>query len=632
MSKGPETVFARSSILLAADDNFDAQNYGRALELYRSVLDQLPDDAEALTGTALSLVHLGRQDEALPLFLLLEKQMPDSDQLQFMLLEAQLQSGFQEQAEERLKSMVIRFPDNVKALIRLGRLYLDREDYQEANRYLTAAIETDPYNVEALSYMGLMMIRFCQYDNAVTALKRAYTKEPENVLVLNNLGRASKVMGHHEEALMWYKRGLESEPGNLSIISNYLFLLNYCHGLEPEFIAAEHFRLAPRYINNEAPEPMAVQFSPVTEKLRIGYISGDLHTHSVSYFLEPVLQNHDYQQFDVFCYSTGITKDATTRRLESLPCHWREMTAVHPKKLAKQIRQDRIDILVDLTGHTGDNRLSVFAARSAPIQVSWIGYPNTSGLKQMDYYVTDALCDPTGMTDHLYSESLWRLPRTFCCYLPPMEFPVISPAPFLSNGHITFGSFNNFAKVTRQQIKLWGQILSRVPGSRLYLKSLSLGDVSVKQDVLAKFAEEGVAPERVILKVVTSTPLEHLQEYAQVDIAFDTFPYHGTTTTCEALWMGTPVITLAGSTHVSRVGVSLLQNVGCAELIAYSPEDYIEKAVALAQAPQKLINLRENLRAMMAGSPLMDAAGVTHELEDAFFAMADRAGRTGGSL
>ncbi len=632
MPNGPETVFIGSSILLAADDSFDAQNYGRALELYRSVLDQLPDDIEALTGTALCLVHLDRQDEALPLLLSLEKHMPDSDQLQFMLLEAQLQSGFQEQAEELLKRMVIRFPANVKAQIRLGRLYLDRGEYQEANRWLAAALEVEPNNVEALSYMGLMMIKFCQYDNAVTVLTRAYAKEPENVLVLNNLGRASKVMGHHEDAIKWYGKGLEVEPGNQSIISNYLFLLNYCHGLTPEFIAAEHFRLAPLYLDQYAPEPSQLQLSPSSDKLRIGYISGDLYTHSVAYYFEPVLQHHDYQRFDVFCYSTGVTKDATTRRLESLPCHWREMTAVHPKRLAEQVRKDRIDILVDLTGHTGDNRLSVFAVRSAPIQISWIGYPNTSGLKQMDYYVTDAICDPPGMTDHLYSESLWRLPRTFCCYLPPMEFPVISPAPFLSNGHITFGSFNNFAKVTRQQIKLWGQILMRVPDSRLYLKSLSLGDVSVKQDVLAKFAEEGIAPERITLKVVTSTPLEHLQEYAQVDIAFDTFPYHGTTTTCEALWMGTPVITLAGSTHVSRVGVSLLHNVDCDELVASSPEEYIEKTVALAQSPRKLISLRENLRAMMAGSPLMDAAGVTHELEEAFFDMAGRAGRTGKSL
>lgn len=619
-------------LLVEADHLFDSTEYLQALIDYEAVLARDAANLEALTGAALCLVHLDRQDEALPLLISLETYMPDSEPLQFMLLEAELQSGFQDQAEARLRNMVIRFPDNVKVQIRLGRLHLDREEYQEANRYLTTALETDPYNVEALSYMGLMMIRFCQYDNAVTALKRAYTKEPENVLVLNNLGRASKVMGHHEEALMWYKRGLESEPGNLSIISNYLFLLNYCHDLEPEFIAAEHFRLAPRYLNSEAPEPLAVSSLPVTDKLRIGYISGDLHTHSVSYFLEPVLQHHDYQRFEVFCYSTGVTKDATTERLKSLPCQWREMTAVHPKRLAGQIREDGIDILVDLTGHTGDNRLSVFAARSAPVQVSWIGYPNTSGLKQMDYYVTDALCDPPGMTDHLYSESLCRLPRIFCCYLPPMEFPPISHAPFLSNGYITFGSFNNFAKVTGQQIKLWGQILRQVPASRLYLKSLSLGDVSVKQDVLAKFSEEGVAAERIILKVVTSTPLEHLQEYAQVDIAFDTFPYHGTTTTCEALWMGTPVITLAGSTHVSRVGVSLLRNVGCEELIAVSPEDYIEKTVALAQAPQRLITLRENLRAMMAGSPLMDAVGVTRELEEAFLAMAAKVGRTRTSL
>ena len=612
-----------TGLLTEADQLFDLKEFVLALEAYKKVLSLNNKDVEARMGAALCLVQLRRYAEAIPLLSELENIMPDSEQLQFMLAESCLRTERITEAEERLVALVGRYPANAAAQIRLGCQYLDKEQYPSANSCFKAALSSEPDNVEALAYMGIMMIKFCQFDDAFTVLHKAQTIEPRNVLVLNNLGRTCMMTGRHTDALQWYRKALDVEPNNATVIGNYLFALNYCDGLEPEYIAAEHFRLAPLYLYNDAPEPAALQLIASSNRLRIGYISGDFYTHSVAYFIEPILQHHDYKRFDVFCYSLGTTTDATTERLKALPCQWRDLTAASPKILAGQIRKDRIDILIDLSGHTADNRLGVFAVRAAPVQVSWIGYPNTSGLSQMDYYMTDSICDPPGMTEHLFCERLWRLPRVFCCYLPPMEFPSVSPVPFASNGYITFGSFNNFAKVTRQQITLWARIMKTVPESRLYLKSLALGDSSVKQDVLTIFANEGVAAERIFMRVVTKTPLEHLQEYANVDIALDTFPYHGTTTTCEALWMGTPVITMAGSTHVSRVGVSLLQNVGCAEFVAFSPEDYVNKAVALASAPEKLMLLRNSLRGMMAESALMDVAGVTRELEEAFIVMSE---------
>lgn len=612
--------------LIAEAERFiEQKDFCRALSAYQQAFDLNPGNIEAETGVAVGLVNVGRYGEAVPHLEALMDRLPDSAALRIMLAEALHKSGRSDEAVSHLQKLLTWMPDNIEAKVDLGRILLERENYSEANAYLAAALASDPLNVKALSYMGLMMIKFCQYDDALTVLLKAYSQSPHDVLVLNNLGRVSKMMGRHIEALEWYRKALEYEPDNVVVIGNYLFALNYCDGLDPEFVAAEHFRLAPLYAENIKPFGDELQTRADTSVLRIGFVSGDLYTHSVAYFFEPVLQHLDRQSFKVFCYSLGSTMDATTGRLKALNNTWRDMSSSSPEVLAGQIRQDRIDILVDLSGHTADNRLSAFAGRSAPLQISWIGYPNTSGLSQMDYYITDSVCDPPGMTEHLYSERLWRLPRVFCCYLPPMEFPAITSAPFLANGHVTFGSFNNFAKVTARQIRLWANILKAVPESRLYLKSMALGDTSVKQDVLAKFKAEGVGADRIDMRVVTRTPLEHLQEYAKVDIAFDTFPYHGTTTTCEALWMGTPVISMAGVTHVSRVGVSLLQSVGCHELIASSPEEYIEKAVALAGDRQRLVAMRGKLRGMMALSPLMDAAGVTRELEEALTVMYETA-------
>ena len=604
-----------------ADQAFDAGNFTDALEKFECALKISPDNIDVQTGVALSLMHLCRYAEAIPFLVQLEVLMPTSLQLQYLLGEALYSTGRLDEAEFRLSEVVAKDPAYVDAHSRLGRIYMDMKRYPEANQCITAALSLDPQHVASLTHMGILMIQFCQFDNALTALGNALAIEPGNYLVLNNLGRACKMMGRPDEAAGWYLKGLEVAPDKAAIRDNYLFALNYCSDLSPEFVAQEHFRLAPRPPHVD---PNTTSVSPrvkETGKLRIGYVSGDFYTHSVAYFVEPILIHHDYDNFAVFCYSAGTIRDATTDRIKALPCTWRDMAGVALATLVQQIREDRIDILVDLSGYTADNRIDAFARRPAPLQISWIGYPNTSGLPQIDYFLTDSACDPLGMTEHLFSERLWRLPRIFCCYLPPIEFPAVVESPCLANGFVTFGSFNNFAKVTARQIILWARILRAVPGSKLYLKSMALGEKSVKEAVLRQFDAEGVDGGRINMRTVTTTPLEHLLEYSQVDIALDTYPYHGTTTTCEALWMGTPVITRAGVTHASRVGVSLLQTIGCADYIAVDADDYIVRAVALAQDPARLMVLRRELRAMMAKSALMDVAGITREVEAAFVAM-----------
>jgi len=614
-----------------ADQAFDAGNYPEALGKYGSVLKISPDNIQSQTGVALCLMHLRRYPEAIPFLVQLEAQMPTSLQLQLLLGEALYGTARLDEAEDRLSKLVAQAPGYVEAQSRLGRVYMDLQKFPEANKCLSAALAHDPRHVASLTYMGIMMIQFCQFDNALVALGKALALEPGKSLVLNNLGRACKMMGRPDEATGWYRQALEIAPNDVCIIGNYLFALNYCADLSPEFVAQEHFRLAPSAHCCDFDTTPVSLHRKETGKLRIGYVSGDFYTHSVAYFVEPILTHHNYGNFAVICYSLGTQRDATTDRIKGLPCTWRDMAGVAPAALAQQIREDRIDILVDLAGYTAENRIGAFASCPAPLQVSWIGYPNTSGLTQIDYFLTDSFCDPPGMTDHLFSERLWRLPRIFCCYLPPMEFPAVVESPCIVNGFVTFASFNNFGKVTPQQIILWARILRLVPGSRLYLKSMSLGDISVKESVLAQFGAEGIDGGRIDMRTVTTTPLEHLQEYSRVDIALDTYPYHGTTTTCEALWMGTPVITRAGVTHASRVGVSLLQHVGCADCIAVDADDYVVRAVALAKEPARLIALRTQLRGMMANSALMDVAGVTREVEAAFAAMYELKCREGMS-
>jgi predicted O-linked N-acetylglucosamine transferase (SPINDLY family) len=276
---------------------------------------------------------------------------------------------------------------------------------------------------------------------------------------------------------------------------------------------------------------------------------------------------------------------------------------------------------VDLSGHTSGNRLDLFALKPAPVQVSWIGYPHSTGLKQMDYYISDRVCNPPGTGDNLYSETLVRLPRVFCCYLPPVVFPLVSPLPSSLSGQITFGCFNSFSKINTALFEMWSRILKAIPGSRLYLKSAPLSGTGTKRKVLDLFEQFGVATERIMLKPFAESSEQHLAQYADIDIALDTYPYNGTTTTCESLWMGVPLITLAGDRHLSRVGASFLQVVGLPELVADSPDEYVEKAVNLASDPERLQFLRENLRLMMARSALMDAKGVTCELEQAYESM-----------
>lgn len=387
-------------------------------------------------------------------------------------------------------------------------------------------------------------------------------------------------------------------------------LASHYEETDRQAIYVEHLRWAERHAG--VAERTTFENEPTRERqLRIGYVSADFrYTHPVSYFIAPVLREHDRREFLITCYSNVARPDAATERMSGLADRWRNIHGLSDREAMAQMRADGIDILVDLSGHCGGNRLLLFARRASPIQVTWMGYPDTTGLRTMDYRVTDGIADPAGESDAYHTEELVRLNSGFLCYEPPTEAPPVSALPSWFRGQVTYGSFQYPAKITPAVIRCWAEILRRVPMSRLFLHHCFSGYSKTRE----RLAEQGIGPERVYF--LGDVPLrKHLGLYSHVDIALDTFPYNGTTTTCEALWMGVPVVTIEGALHAGRVSTSILTRVGLAGMVAKSMDGYIERAVALAADLDRLAQIRVSLRPRMAQSPLLDAKGFTRGLE-----------------
>jgi predicted O-linked N-acetylglucosamine transferase (SPINDLY family) len=425
--------------------------------------------------------------------------------------------------------------------------------------------------------------------------------------------------GRIQEAEKCYEKSLLTDPSQPFVKSNLLFALQYNPDRDAETVYREHLKFAERFAEPLYPAVLSY-LNERTERrrLKIGYVSPDFRRHSVAYFIEPVLLAHKRDCVDVFCYSDVDKKDDFTTRLQGLADHWQDITGDPDERVAERVRRDKIDILVDLAGHTGHNRMLLFSRKPAPLQISWIGYPSTTGLSSIEYKLVDSYTDPPGMTEHYYRENLYRLPGSFLCYQPERTAPDVKSPPVCENGYITFGSFNNFAKVSKAILFVWIDLLKKIPASRLILKAKGFADEGTRRSLLRNFQQHGIAEERVELIAWIPSISDHLALYQKVDIALDTFPYHGTTTTCEALWMGVPVITLAGKNHASRVGVSILSNLGLQGLVAETPDDFIETAVHLAVHIVRLQELRKNLRGIMKRSLLTDADRFTENLEHAY--------------
>jgi protein O-GlcNAc transferase len=510
-------------------------------------------------------------------------------------------------------------PNNAAYYNDLGLVCFDLRLLAEAQGAFQEVLRLQPKSIPAFTHLALLANLAGLTGLAIGFLRRALEVDPNCSEVRNNLALFLRDQGEQVECRKHYEAAIRLKPESTAMYSGYLLALNDDPNLDPSWTAQQHRRYE-SLIKGELRDVRPRDLEP-SRRLRVGYVSPDFRRHSVAFFIAPILRAHDRNAVEVTCYSTGLAEDEMTAAIKASVDRFCHVYRMADDDLAQQIKADGIDILVDLSGHTADSRLVMMARRAAPIQVTYLGYPNTTGLRQMDYRVTDMVADPVGVMDEYYTEKLARVEGGFLSYKPP-EFAAqlpVAEVPARRTGYVTFGSFNNLAKINPWVLDTWAAILEQVPDSRLLLKARGLRNDDVKARIVAAFAARGVDSEsRVQLMGHERSPIDHLQTYNRIDIALDTFPYNGTTTTCEALWMGTPVVSFEGRTHAGRVGASILTHAGLTELLAPDREGYIERAVAFGKDLDALARVRAGLRERFSNSAVMDAGRLARGMENLY--------------
>ncbi len=517
-------------------------------------------------------------------------------------------------AIEKFQHALLLNPEYVEALNNLGNALKAKGQIDDAIEKYKQVLRLKPDYAEALNNFGNALKAKGQIDDAIEKYQKALRLKPEFPEAWINLSNSQEALGLIESAIDSCREALRHKPDYVTAHSYLLYLMSYNVLYYPTRILEEHRNWDAIHGGKQKAHTFSHSSSGGPDKrLKIGYVSPDLRQHAVSLFFEPILKNHDRNKVEIFCYVEVSKPDAVTERLKMMADKWRTTVALSDEKVAHMIYDDKIDILIDLAGHTADSRLRVFTYKPAPIQVTYLGYCTTTGIKAMDYWITDMVLHPKD-TIELAVETIIRLPRCWICYQPPADAPKIEQRTCTNNG-VTFGSFNNLSKITPNVIACWSQILKEVPDSRLFLKARLLADPFIQERILVQFAHQGLSRERITLS--PHTPL-YMADYAKVDIALDTFPRTGGATTADAIWMGVPVITLVGQRYIERQGASMLKAVGLEKYIASTLEDYITKAVVLAKDHERRIELHTSLRELMANSPLCDGRDLTRELEDAY--------------
>lgn len=499
----------------------------------------------------------------------------------------------------------------------LGVIYRDQDNLDKAILCYQSAIAINPKFSQSLNNIGVVYTVQGKLDEAFAYVRSAIEEDPMYGEAYNNLGVLYRDEGSIEEAIKCYEKCLAINFLSRNAGQNRLLALNYLTTLDVDAVFKAHKEWGSLFVQQFAQYTEYRNSLDVNRPLRIGYMSPDFFVHSVSYFIETILSSHNRKDFHIICYSNVVKEDAKTHRLKQYPNEWKSITALNTQQAAQLIHSDQIDILVELAGHTSGNCLDVTAMKPAPIQITYIGYPNTCGLSTIDYRITDAVADPPG-SQQQYVEELIKLPHGFLCYTPSPEAGNVSSPPVQINGFVTFGSFNNLAKINDEVLDVWCTILRAVPHSRLVIKCKPFAGETVKQKFIVKFADRGIEASRLTLIGLLPLNQDHMQSYSLMDISLDTFPYAGTTTTCEALWMGVPVITLTGRSHAQNVGATLLTRIGYQSWICPTKATYIQTAVDLAANHGVLAKIRSGLRDCMANSPLCDGKMFTQTLEQTY--------------
>ena len=550
--------------------------------LCESVLQHKPENLEALQLLAVALCALGRSREGIVHLRRVTDLNPDAAETHFNLATVLAASG----------------------------------DTEGAIASFRKAVELRPGFSEAWSSLASLLKVMGRYDEAEDCCRSGLSADASHPGLNHILSGALFEQGRVDEAMSAVRTTLAAAPELAAAHSDLVRMMNYTDRQDPSAVYREHCAWGARHANSlTAAAPAHSNSRDPMRRLRVGFVSPYFRKHAMTFFFESVVEHHDRNDVEIFLYADVAQPDEYSERLKGYGARWRPTVGMNDGQLADAVRADAIDILVDLSGHTPYNRLLAFARRPAPVQVTWNGYPNTTGMKAIDYRITDAYCDPPGTTEGLHSERLVRLPNVYMTWRPPLDAPEPGASPAERSGRVTFGSFNSCFKITPTVAALWARILHEVPSSRLLL--LTITSRGAEARVCKLFSDLRVGPER--LEMVPRVSHEaFLEVHRQVDIALDAYPYHGTTTTCFSLWMGVPVVVLAGPTHVSRVGVSLLSNIGMPDLIAQNGDEYVRIATKLAFELPALAALRSTLRQKMLGSPLTDGRAGARALERAF--------------
>ena len=594
----------------------------QARELFRMAMHLAPNNAsfrnnleDLLRRQAFALTNAGRFREALSLCEERVALLPQSALAHRELGVCHWKLGHMDAAARYLVQAINLQPD-ARTYDDLGLVFLDTNHMAEAQGAFHQALQLDPKSADALSHLGLLANMTGLTGVALKFFKRALAISPDSWTLHNNLALVYREQGELQLCRDHYEQAVRLNPTRQDLYSAYLLSLNSDPQADPAWVASQH-----RRFDTLAAAP--ARALPPSDRdphrrLRVGYLSPDFRFHSVAFFIAPLFAHHDPKVVETVAYYSGLTRDRMTERIRQATKEFNHVYRMSDDDLAARIQEDRIDVLVELSGHTSENRMAMMSRRVAPVQITYLGYPNTTGLSQMDYRLTDAVADPEGPCDAWCSETLVRLDGGFLAYQPPEDYAGAESValPAGKAGHVTYGSFNNLTKINDGVLEAWATIIARIPNSVLLLKARGLRDEAVQARLFAAFAARGIdAQTRVRLMPHQLSPLDHVTVYNEVDIALDTFPYNGTTTTCEALWMGTPVVTFAGDRHAARVGASILTHAGLPDLVARDRQSYIELAVTLGMDRDKLAKIRRGLRERFAQSPVMDGARLARETE-----------------
>ena len=577
---------------------------------YRKALEINPDYAETHLNLANLLRKLRQPDTAIASFRRSLEISPNNADAHFDLGMTLKEQGQLEAAQASLRMAIALTPTNAAAHIKLADTLSDLGRLDDSISSYRRALEIEPGNVVAHNNLGNALVACTRFVEAISSYRRAIELKPDFPAAHSNLGSALKDIGQPHEALTSIRRALELSPELAIARSNLIFILNSL-GDQPE-IEAQMLKEAKIFggiVAQEAKPPTSWNSIPLPDRcLRIGFVSGDLRKHPVGQFIEGVLHAlaaHAAGKLEIFAYPTYFCADAVSERIKAY-CHgWRSVVGHSDEEFARQIRDDSIDILIDLSGHTAHNRLPAFAWKPAPIQATWLGYLGTTGVAAIDYLIADAWTLPES-EECYFTEKIWRLPESYVCFTPPAANTQVSVLPALRNGYVTFGCFNNLTKINDSVVALWSRVLQAVPDSRLFLKAKQFSDKAIQQSMRDRFAVHHIDPGRLVFSPQVARS-DYLAPYQQVDIALDPFPYPGITTSVESLWMGVPVLTMEGNSFISRQGVGLAMNAGLESWIARDHNDYVALAVKHAGNLDALALVRKGLRERVANSPIFDS-------------------------